>query len=532
MLAGLDPLVILYMPCGGTQDDLLHQLPQHRDQGSSAQPQLCPESEERRPALVPQPAVRTSLACAALRPELACSADEIQEDSVMDKVATVITRYHVPLVLTPLLSPPCSWGLFSSDCSEIRTGTTTSASLGSPSQALTASHCKARLAPADRQGRQLLRAAAFQWQQIIQNQFLDEREKITAGCSQASVLGQHVAVTQLPHGAGRDGVPYCQQANAKADGTFSSSALVPPISEPSDLPGVSSASRRVTVFDLKEKGPHRVQALDASIKSKRNTSSTFNLSRTEVIDCKLEEMAAIEAAASSLLCYVRVIFSHVSQGYVLPYPSMHSIMCVLATEIQGSGVCVPTEVPQQNCTSGKQVLGIQGEVLQPSDHFCGPALDPFQQLHVLLVLRAPELDAVLQDTVGLLGCERTLPAHVQLLVHQYPQVLLRRAALNHIIPQPVLIPGIAPSQVQDLAPGLVEPHEVHTGPLLQLVQVPLDGIPSFWRVSCTTQLGVICKLAEGALNPPVCVIDEDIEQHWSQYGPLRDSTRHRSPSGH
>ncbi|KAK4825517.1 hypothetical protein QYF61_000030 [Mycteria americana] len=30
MLAGLDPLVILYMPCDGTQDDLLHQLPRHR----------------------------------------------------------------------------------------------------------------------------------------------------------------------------------------------------------------------------------------------------------------------------------------------------------------------------------------------------------------------------------------------------------------------------------------------------------------------------------------------------------------------
>jgi len=27
---------------------------------------------------------------------------------------------------------------------------------------------------------------------------------------------------------------------------------------------------------------------------------------------------------------------------------------------------------------------------------------------------------------------------------------------------------------------LNEPHEVHTGPLLELVQVPLDGIPSFW----------------------------------------------------
>ncbi|KAK4815599.1 hypothetical protein QYF61_004814 [Mycteria americana] len=33
MLAGLDPLVILYMPCDSTQDDLLHQLPRHQVRG-------------------------------------------------------------------------------------------------------------------------------------------------------------------------------------------------------------------------------------------------------------------------------------------------------------------------------------------------------------------------------------------------------------------------------------------------------------------------------------------------------------------
>jgi len=60
--------------------------------------------------------------------------------------------------------------------------------------------------------------------------------------------------------------------------------------------------------------------------------------------------------------------------------------------------------------------------------------------------------------------------------------------------------GVAPTQVWDLALGIVEPHEVHTGPFLELVQVSLDGILSFWCVSCTTQLGVICKLAEGALD--------------------------------
>ena len=63
------------------------------------------------------------------------------------------------------------------------------------------------------------------------------------------------------------------------------------------------------------------------------------------------------------------------------------------------------------------------------------------------------------------------------------------------------MPGVALTQVQDLALGLAELHEVHMGPLLKLVQVPLDGIPSLRCVNHTTQLGVICKFAEGALDP-------------------------------
>ena len=92
-------------------------------------------------------------------------------------------------------------------------------------------------------------------------------------------------------------------------------------------------------------------------------------------------------------------------------------------------------------------------------------------------------------------------AHVQLFIHQYPQVLLGRAALNLFIPQPVLIEGVAPPQVQDPALGVVEPHEVHKRPLLELVGVPLDGILSRRHVDRTTQLAVIFKLAERALNP-------------------------------
>lgn len=35
-----------------------------------------------------------------------------------------------------------------------------------------------------------------------------------------------------------------------------------------------------------------------------------------------------------------------------------------------------------------------------TDSFCGPALDPLQQIHVFPMLRTPELDAVLQNRVS------------------------------------------------------------------------------------------------------------------------------------
>ena len=130
------------------------------------------------------------------------------------------------------------------------------------------------------------------------------------------------------------------------------------------------------------------------------------------------------------------------------------------------------------------------------------------------------------------GLQPHIAGSRDLLINQHSQVLLGKAALNPFIPLPVLISGVALTQVQDLSLDLVEPHEVHMGPLLELAQVPLDGILSLTCVDHTTQLAVICKLAEGAPDLAVCIIDEDIKQYWSKYGPLRNTTCHWFPSGH
>ncbi|KAK4813670.1 hypothetical protein QYF61_017637, partial [Mycteria americana] len=153
-----------------------------------------------------------------------------------------------------------------------------------------------------------------------------------------------------------------------------------------------------------------------------------------------------------------------------------------------------------------------GEVLQPSHHLRGPPLDSLQQVHVLLMLGAPELDTVLQVGSHKSGVEG--------------------AALNPFSAQPVFVLGIALTHVQDLALDLVELHEIRTDPPLKPVKVPLDGIPSLQRVDCTIQLGVVGKLAEGALNPAVHVANKDIKQRQSQYRPLRNATCLWSPLGH
>ncbi|XP_010084284.1 PREDICTED: cell division cycle protein 20 homolog B, partial [Pterocles gutturalis] len=44
----------------------------------------------------------------------------------------------------------------------------------------------------------------------------------------------------------------------------------------------------------------------------------------------------------------------------------------------------------------------------------------------------------------------------------------------------------------------------------------IDFLQKAWHVDCTTQLGVICKFAEGGLNPTAYVVDEDI-QYWSPF---------------
>ncbi|KAK4822886.1 hypothetical protein QYF61_021105 [Mycteria americana] len=169
-----------------------------------------------------------------------------------------------------------------------------------------------------------------------------------------------------------------------------------------------------------------------------------------------------------------------------------------------------------------------------------PSLDTLQHLSVLLVVKGPKLNTVFevrphqcqvegdnhfpspaghavsdtsQDAIGLLGHLGTLLAHIQVAVNQHPQVLFCQAAFQPLFPKPVALHGVAVAQVQDPTIGL--------GPSIQPVQVPLQSLPPLKQIN--TQLGVVCKLTEGALDPFVQIIDKDIKENWPQHRALGDT---------
>lgn len=89
-------------------------------------------------------------------------------------------------------------------------------------------------------------------------------------------------------------------------------------------------------------------------------------------------------------------------------------------------------------------------------------------------------------------------------IHDYPQVLLHKTALNTLIAQSLFMFGIVPVKVQNLTLVLVELNEIHMGPPFKPVKALLEILSDIFFlqcVNCTTCLGVIHKLAEGTLLP-------------------------------
>ena len=132
-----------------------------------------------------------------------------------------------------------------------------------------------------------------------------------------------------------------------------------------------------------------------------------------------------------------------------------------------------------------------------------------------------------QDAVCPLGCQGTLLTHIEPAVDQHPQIPFCRAALQPLLSQSVLVPGVTLSQMQNLTFVLVKFHAIDDCPMLQSIQVPLQGLLSLRRVNSTSQFGIVSKLANGAFNSCMQIIDQNIEWNWPQNGALGNTTGDR-----
>jgi len=120
----------------------------------------------------------------------------------------------------------------------------------------------------------------------------------------------------------------------------------------------------------------------------------------------------------------------------------------------------------------------------------------------------------------LLGHLGTLLAHVQSSISQYPQVYFLYTVFQLLCPKPVALPGVV-AKVQDPIFGLVELHLIGFSPAIQPAQIPLQGLAIPRQINTSSQLGVICKLTEGALNALIQVINKDTEENRPQHQTLR-----------
>ncbi|KAK4829890.1 hypothetical protein QYF61_007282 [Mycteria americana] len=136
-------------------------------------------------------------------------------------------------------------------------------------------------------------------------------------------------------------------------------------------------------------------------------------------------------------------------------------------------------------------------VLQTLHQLRCPSLDTLQHLNVSLVVRGPKLNT----------------------------------GFEPLFPKPVALHGVAVTQVQDPALGLVKPHTIGLGPSIQPVQVPLQSLSPLKQINTPTQLGVLCKLTEGALDPFVQIIDKHMKQNWPQHRALGNTACDRLPTG-
>lgn len=294
-----------------------------------------------------------------------------------------------------------------------------------------------------------------------------------------------------------------------------------------------------------------------SLNSPRDGESTTSLGNPFQCLTTLSEKKCL-LISSLNLAQLKAIPSCPITGYLgedtnpqLPTPSFQVV--VESNKVSPELPLLQTKQPQF-----PQSLPIR-PVFQTLHQFCSPSLDMVQGLNVFLEVRGPKVNTVLdvrphqsrvqgddhlpspagytipdtsQDAAGLLlGHLGTLPVHVQLSIDQHSQILFLCIAFQPLCPEPIVSHGVVVTKVKDLALSHVEPHPLGLCPAIQPVQVPLQGLPTLQQTDTSPQLGVICKLPEGALNSLIQIINKGIKEGGPQHRLWRNTTHDRLPAG-
>ncbi|TRZ07980.1 hypothetical protein HGM15179_019125 [Zosterops borbonicus] len=175
-----------------------------------------------------------------------------------------------------------------------------------------------------------------------------------------------------------------------------------------------------------------------------------------------------------------------------------------------------------------------------------PLLDALKCLNILPKLRGPELDTVLkvrpqqcqaqgkndlpgpaghtipdtgQDSIGPLGHQGTLLAHVQSAADQYPQVPFFLGTVQPHHPQLIMLQGVIVAKMQHLALGLIKLHLIGLCPSIQPFQVSLQSPPTFQQIDTCSQLSVVCKFTNERFNSLIHVINQILNRTGSSTDP-------------
>ncbi|KAK4832461.1 hypothetical protein QYF61_023508 [Mycteria americana] len=529
MLAGPDPLVILYMPCDSTQDDLLHQLPRHRDLEWNCLTRRITESQNRigwkRPLRSSSPTVNLTLP----RPPLHHVPKHLIQMS--SKYLQGWRLNHFPGQPVPMLDNPFSEVKFpniqskppmvqreaiSSHPIPCYLGEEIDPHLSTTSFQVVVESNKVSPEPPFLQAKQPQWNAGECWPVLL----------FMALSTLPSLLPSAVDLICIieVYAHSRDH-PSLEESRQDLFGNCICDEVEVEWVSPDRRRDRNALVQRTSVQDiflgLKETWNQ------VSEKVMTNTNLLFPHSKCEVDFTESQNRIGWKRPLRS---------SSPTVNLTLPRPPLHHVhKHLIQTSFKYFQGCL--NLPWRNLRPFPLILSLVTweERLTPT------SLQP--PFSISLVVRGPKLNTVFevrphqwqvqghnhfpspaghtisdtsQDAIGLLGHMGTLLAHIQPAISQ---------------PITPALHGVVVAQVQDPALSLVEPHTIGLSPSIQPVQVPLQSLPSLKQINTPTQLGVVCKLTEGALDPLVQIIDKDIKQDWPQHRALGDIICDQPPTG-